>query len=98
MEFLIVIWIFKKLKKGVDKINSLWYNKIIKREENKKMTTIIIAKDITATLTNRKARQYQVAMEATENTRNAMRDEDLDWGDLDYLWSEEYEAWEKFFS
>ena len=62
------------------------------------MTTIIIAEGITATLTNRKARQYQVAMEATENTRNAMRDEDLDWGDLDYLWSEEYEAWEKFFS
>lgn len=62
------------------------------------MTTIIIAQDITATLTNRKVEQYRKAMEATESTRMAMRNEDFDWEDLEDFWSEEYEAWERFFS
>jgi len=62
------------------------------------MTTIIIAQDITATLTNHKAEQYRKAMKATANCRNAFLDEDLDWGDLEYFMVEEWEAWEKFFS
>lgn len=62
------------------------------------MTTIVIAQDITAILTNRKAEQYRKAMEATANRRNAFLDEDLDWGDLEYFWFEEDKAWEKFFS
>ena len=62
------------------------------------MTTIIIAQDITATLTNRKVEQYRKAMEATESTHMAMRNENFDWEDLEDFWSEEYEAWERFFS
>lgn len=63
------------------------------------MTTIIISKDITATLSNRKAKQYYVAMKATESRRNLEAfDESFDWEDYEDFWSEEDEAWEKFFS
>ena len=64
------------------------------------MTTIIIADGITATLTNRKAEQYRKAMEATSFARSAMLsgDENLDWTDIEDLWTEEWEAWNRFFS
>lgn len=62
------------------------------------MTTIIIAQDITATLTNRKAMQYRKAMEATANRRTVFLSENFDWEDLEDSMSEEWEAWEKFFS
>lgn len=62
------------------------------------MTTIIIAQDITATLTNRKAEQYRKAMEATESARTALQMEDFDWEDYEDFWAEEWEAWERFFS
>ena len=62
------------------------------------MTTIIIADDITATLTNRKAEQYRKAMAATEASRSVWEDEYFDWSDWEEFWADECEAWEKFFS
>lgn len=62
------------------------------------MTTITIAQDITATLTNRKAEQYRKAMDASLATHYALKNENLDWGDIDYFYHEEWEAWERFFS
>ena len=62
------------------------------------MTTITIAQDITATLTNRKAEQYRKAMEATVNRRTAFLNEDFNWEDLEDFMAEEWEAWEKFVS
>lgn len=63
------------------------------------MTTIIIADGITATLTNRKVKQYLEAMEATAFARLAfMQMERFDWEDLEDLWTEEWEAWERFLS
>ena len=62
------------------------------------MTTIVIAQDITATLTNRKAEQYRKAVEATANRRTAFQNENFDWEDLEDFMSEEWEAWERFFS
>ena len=62
------------------------------------MTTITIAQDITATLTNRKAEQYRKAMEADKNLRSAYRNEDFDWKDIQDFQVEAWEAWEKFFS
>ena len=62
------------------------------------MTTIIIAQDITATLTYRKAEQYRKAMEADANLCTALRNEDFDWEDIQDFQVEAWEAWEKFFS
>ena len=62
------------------------------------MTTIVIAQDITATLTNRKAEQYHKAMEADANLRSAYRNEDFDWEDIQDFQVEAWEAWEEFFS
>jgi hypothetical protein len=62
------------------------------------MTTISICNDITATLSDRKAEQYNIAMRATES-RHMFVPEDLwDWETYDELWVEEDEAWERFFS
>lgn len=62
------------------------------------MTTITIAQDITATLTNRKAEQYRKATEATANRHTAFLNEDFDWEDLEDFMAEEWEAWERFLS
>ena len=62
------------------------------------MTTIIICKDVTATLSDRKAEQYRKAMEATANCRTAFLNENFDWADFEDFMTEEWEAWEKFFS
>lgn len=62
------------------------------------MTTITITTDVTATLTDRRARQWFNALAATENRKLAVLYEDLDWEDLEDCWSDEWEAWEKFFS
>ena len=62
------------------------------------MTTIIISKDITATLTNRKAEQYRKAMEADKNLCSAYRNENFDWEDIQDFQIEAWEAWERFFS
>ena len=60
------------------------------------MTTIIIADGITATMTNRKVKQYRKAMEATEASRSVWLDERFDWSDWEEFWNEEFEAWERF--
>ena len=60
------------------------------------MTTIVIAQDITATLTWHKVEQYHKAMEATANRRIAFQNENFDWEDLEDFMTEEWEAWEKF--
>lgn len=62
------------------------------------MTTIVIAQDITATLTERKARQYFAALDADKNLRSAYRNEDFDWEDLQDFQVDAWEAWEEFFS
>ena len=62
------------------------------------MTTIVIAQDITATLSRLKAEQYHKAMEADKNLRLAYRNEDFDWEDIHDFQIEAWEAWEKFFS
>jgi hypothetical protein len=63
------------------------------------MTTISICNDITATLSNRKAEQYDIAMRATES-RHIFEtfDESFDWEDYEDFCFEEFEAWERFFS
>lgn len=62
------------------------------------MTTITIAQDITATLTNHKAMQYRKALGADKNLYSAYRNEDLDWEDIQDFQVEAWEAWERFFS
>lgn len=64
------------------------------------MTTIIIADGITATMTLAKVEQYHKIMEATAFARAAMLsgDEHLDRTDIEDLWTEEWEAWNRFFS
>ena len=60
------------------------------------MTTIIISKDITATVSERKARQWDEALKASDRYRQT--DIWRDWEFAETLWMEEVEAWERFFS
>lgn len=62
------------------------------------MTIIVICTDVTATLSDRKVEQYRAAMATSERRRLVIGNVELDWEDRDYLWNEEWEAWEKFFS
>ena len=58
------------------------------------MVNIELAEGITARLTRRTAELLERAFAATEN-RKAWGYDDWDWSDLDCLWEEEAEAWEK---
>lgn len=60
------------------------------------MQTIIISEGITATISERKARQWREALAASDRYRSA--DTWRDWEFAETLWMEEVEAWEKFFS
>ena len=62
------------------------------------MTTIIICADVTATLSDRKAEQYKMAMAASERRRWAIGNVELDWRDYDDLLDEEWVAWAEFFA
>lgn len=62
------------------------------------MTTIIISKDITATLSDRKAAQYRKAVAVSKSCREAFLSHMWDWSDLASWEEEEWEAWEEFFS
>lgn len=60
------------------------------------MTTIIISEGITATVSERKARQWDEALKASNRYRSADICGDWEFGET--LWMEEVEAWERFFS
>lgn len=68
------------------------------------MKTVQICKDVTATLSDEKFKQYIIAWNATEERKDFSRTShsDMDWSDyiyyLDILWCEENEAWERFCS
>lgn len=61
------------------------------------MKTIEINSHVTLTCSDRTARLWAEAMEATAHLRAGFADEDLDWYFFEELYEEEWEAWARFF-
>lgn len=62
------------------------------------MRTIKVAENVTMTLTERKARQWDAYKEAEANLRLSWGNEYLDWEDYEDLEIEVWDAWERFCS
>lgn len=59
------------------------------------MTTIQINAFVTVELTERTARNFRAYERAYNNARSAVANDCLDWSDIEDLWLEEREAWER---